>query len=107
MSDQQAIPIVCVLEAIPEADLPRHDEAAKTIFAQVIERRELDDGYIFELPIDLLVTAAEFVSWERLCCQFFEFTLKVPPAAKSFELRFAGPPEVKEAFLHELANLTG
>ncbi len=43
----------------------------------IIETRELPNGYAFRHPIDLLVTAAEWVNLERLCCPFFKFAILV------------------------------
>ena len=64
--------------------------------------READNGYEFSFPggSDTLVGVAEFISRERLCCPFLEFTFKVWPDYEVITLLLTGPEGTRE-FLRE------
>jgi hypothetical protein len=87
-------PIVCDLNAIPAEQCQGHIALTEALFAQVEERLALADGYAFRLPTAFLQTAAQFVSLERLCCPFFDFTLKV--SGDKLWLTLSGPDGAKE-----------
>jgi hypothetical protein len=63
----------------------------------VKEIRELDDGYAFGHSLDrgVLLTIAEFVANELLCCPFFEFGLTVERDGGPVWLRITGEGEAK------------
>ncbi len=72
----------------------------KQMYQAVQEVRELPDGYAFRLPGDsaMLMTIAEDLTIERLCCPFLRFTLDLEPAGGPIWLSFTGPEGTK-AFL--------
>ena len=99
MTSQQPDPVLaCNMHAIPEEMRSLHETNAKQIFAAAWEMRELPTGYAWQLPneTNLLQTIVAFISYERLCCPFFRFTLEVTPAQGPLWLRLTGGDGVKE-----------
>lgn len=96
MSDQP--PIACDLTAIEDEDLEPHRETAEVVFEAIDGLRELPDGYAFRLPAEtqLISQVGTFVSRERLCCPFFNFTLEVTPDRGPVWLKLTGRDGVKE-----------
>ena len=71
---------------------------------QVLGKEELPNGYTYkfngtDIVIDELST---FIKTERLCCDFFEFTLKVSGNATYAWLSISGPQGAKEFIEKEL-----
>ena len=60
--------------------------------------RDAADGDVFTYPGDAetIVKLAEFVTLERRCCPFFDFTLEVAAGPGRVRLTIGGGPEVKE-----------
>ena len=87
-------PLVCDLDAIPAGDRSTHNALAETIFSSVIGRRELEDGYTVQLPVDCWVDVARWASLERLCCPFLDFSLNLSREG-DFWLSIIGPDGVK------------
>ena len=61
------------------------------------ETLELADGYAFRLPPkeSTVKNAAEWISYERLCCPFFDFGLEVKRDDGAVWLRLTGREGVK------------
>ena len=107
MTFQQSNPVVaCNLQAIPQELRSAHQANIERVFASVQEVRELSTGYALRLPneTDILQTVLAFISYERLCCPFFQFGLEIEPEQGPVWLRLSGTMEVK-AFLRELPRL--
>lgn len=96
MSDHP--PIACDLSAIEEEDLEPHRKTAEAVFEAVDGLQELSDGYAFRLPPEtqLIAQVGSFLSRERLCCPFFNFTLEVTPDHGPVWLSLTGRDGVKE-----------
>jgi hypothetical protein len=62
--------------------------------------QDIENGYEFTFPnkAELITKLAEFISNERLCCPFLEFTLEVKPQSKPISLSLTGP-DGTQAFL--------
>lgn len=84
-------------QAIPREQLPAHQANAQRIFASVQEVQELPTGYALRLPNEtgLLQTIIAFISYERLCCPFFQFGLEIEPQQGPIWLRLTGTEDVK------------
>jgi hypothetical protein len=100
------LPIACDLTAISAADREYHVTVVNRLFATVQSVEELPDGYSFQLPSEMLVTAAEFISRERLCCPFFRFGLEIEPGSDSIWMKLSGNDDVKQFVLAEFPMLT-
>lgn len=96
MSDPS--PLACDLTAIEDEERKHHRQAAETVFAAVEELRELPDGYGFRLPTDteIIQQTGAFVSRERLCCPFFDFTLEITPDHGPVWLKLTGGDDIKQ-----------
>ena len=99
-------PLACDMTAIASERREAHIANIKKLFALVQRTRELPDGYAFELPneSDVLLTAAEFVSLERLCCPFFGFALEIECEGGSLWLSLTGRAGVKPFIMAEVGE---
>ena len=96
---QDSSPLVCNLSAMNATQRARHEEVVRRFFTQSVqETKELPDGFAFRSEGANFLLAAEFISLERLCCTFFNFTLSIDAASPSFWLSIRGADGVK-AFL--------
>lgn len=70
----------------------------KELKANIKEVKELPDGFALRLPQEstLLRDTAEFISYERLCCPFFDFELGVEREGGAMWLRLRGREGVKD-----------
>jgi hypothetical protein len=91
-------PIACSLTALSASERERHKRLRDKIVGLVEQIRELPDGYEVQLrgDSDAIISVAEWVTLERLCCPFFTFQLQIEGAGKPFLLRLTGPEGVKE-----------
>lgn len=91
--------IACNFGAIDASKRGEHMNTADTIFAAVIDIRETENGYAFQLPLNppMLYKVSAFISNERLCCSFFTFTLTV---RDELWLELSGAGAVK-AYIHD------
>jgi len=87
---------------------PEMQQRKATVIAslkkQVIEKKELAKGYYYKFKgTDSVVNElADFVKTERLCCDFFDFELKIAGDASSAWLTITGPKGAKEFITSEL-----
>jgi hypothetical protein len=66
---------------------------------QAIQRvQEIENGYEFTFPneSELIFGIAEFISNERLCCPFLEFSLNVLSDRQPISLSLTGPIGTQE-----------
>ena len=91
-------PLACDLDAISASDRPRYDELRRIVAAAVTGKRELPDGIAVQVSTDRIALAqlAEWISFERKCCPFFEFRIDVAPASGPVWLSLTGRVGVKE-----------
>jgi hypothetical protein len=70
-------PFACDMTAIAADSRGAHLATINKLFQAVETIRELSNGYSFRLPneSEVLLTAAEFIALERLCCPFFDLHL--------------------------------
>lgn len=91
-------PFFCDQGALTPAARKRHFEVlGPALIAKRIRVRDLPDGYEFELPSDSATyrDAAEYIDGERVCCPFFDISLRVTPEGGPLWLRFTGRPGTK------------
>ncbi len=91
-------PIMCVLGSLDAKQLARHQELRKQLREKTQEVRELADGYALRLPAEngMILSVAEFITLERLCCPFFSFGLEVGRDEGALWLKLTGREGVKE-----------
>ncbi len=87
---------------------PELQQRKKTVIAElksmVIEKNETKDGirYKFEGSDKILDRLNEFIKTERLCCDFFVFTLTAASDSKYTWLELSGPEGVKDFIKYEI-----
>ena len=99
-------PFACDMTAIAPEQRGAHIATIEKLFRSVESKRELPDGYAFELPndSDVLLTAAKFISLERLCCPFFGFELQVEREGRSVWLSLTARDGVKPFIMAEIGE---
>ena len=72
-------PIACHLKALDESQRQRQKELLRIMRSKIQSTVELPHGYALQMPNDhvTFVELAEWVSLERRCCAFAEFTLEM------------------------------
>lgn len=99
--DNNKKPLSCKLTS-PELR-KRKEEVIAQLKAQVIEKRELPNGYSYKFNGSdaLLDMATDFIKSERLCCDFFSFKLTITDDAVMW-LDIYGQEGAKEFITTEL-----
>ena len=92
----------------PELRKRHFEELGPALLKLMKSTHELPDGYEFELPTDnkTYQLLTEWVFQERLCCLFFDITLRFDRENGPLWLRLTGRPGTKEFIKEEfqLAN---
>ncbi|MBI1804985.1 MAG: hypothetical protein HY033_06980 [Ignavibacteriae bacterium] len=98
-------PLACNLSALTAPERIQHEQNGNKIFHAVQEVKELSDGYAFRLLADtsMLLSVAEFVEKEQLCCPFFHFVIDVGPENGSLWVSMTGPEGVKPFMVEEFS----
>jgi len=105
-SAERVSPFACRMDAIEADRRPQHIATARHLFSSVSEIKELSNGYAFHLPdeSEMLLKVAEFISLERLCCPFFDFTLEVEREGGDVWLHLTGREGVKPFIRAEIGE---
>jgi hypothetical protein len=92
-----SITIACNLKTIGSKERPRYNDLMKRLRAAMRSRKELRDGYAYELgqKAITLAEAAEWMSLERLCCPFLKLELSAAGQQTNWLLTLTGPVGVK------------
>ncbi len=101
MKNEETI-FVCNSEAMDKKQRARYTILTKQLFASKREIRELPDGYAvdFSANSQIIKDAAEFLTYERLCCPFLNFEMSVN--GEDLSLRLKGAEGVKDFLRAEL-----
>ena len=101
-SNHQTTPIACNMNVFTPAERESHIQTATQLFQTVQRIVDVERGYefIFSSESATIVKLAEFISKEKLCCPFLEFTLKMVPNYETASLLLTGPEGIPE-FLRE------
>ncbi len=95
-ADEFPLPVVaCDLTVFEPGARARHAQLLALLRAAVLTRDELTDGSRFTLDASAFAVAAEWITYERRCCGFFDFRLDWPSAGNP-SLTITGPPGAKE-----------
>src|SRR5262245_35686780 len=109
-------PLVCNIGALNAAQRERHQKLGRMLRSAVVEKAELENGYVFvldlgRLPADsagesfCVVEVAEWVDLESRCCPFLSFGVEVEPKGKTVRLRLSGGKGAKTFLESELGLL--
>ena len=99
-------PLACDLGAISASDRPRYNELRRAVAASVIGKRELPDGLAIQIDLAriALPQLAEWISFERKCCPFFDFRIDLAPESGPVWLSLTGRAGVKEFITEAFAD---
>ena len=96
--------LACDMRAMTKAQRAEHARLTRELFAAVQERKELPNGYAFQLAPGRWLEAAHWADLERRCCPFFAFELSAAADGGALWLRVTGETGVK-AFMKEELGL--
>ena len=102
-TEPQDTPIFCNMDVFTPTERDSHIQITTRLFQSAQGIHEIQDGYEFIFPnhgSESIAAFAEFISNERRCCPFLEFTLKIPSDDKPISLSLTGPEGTRQ-FLHE------
>lgn len=91
-------PIACNLTG---SERVKRGEEVQSLFQEVEQVRELDDGYAFRFPGDdaWATRLLAFTLTERRCCPFFTFELVFEPNAGPIWVHLRGSAAIKESLI--------
>ncbi|HWW42229.1 hypothetical protein [Pedobacter sp.] len=83
----------------------RIETVVASLKKQVIEKKELQNGYAYKFKGNNKVVdeLTEFIKTERVCCDFFDFSLSVNGDTSFAWLSITGPEGVKKFISSELS----
>jgi hypothetical protein len=95
------VPIACSLTD-PEFQ-QRRAELLRTFQGALLETKEIDHGYAYRFPssANWIAELAQLITFERECCPFLRFQLRLEPANGPLWLELTGPEGTKD-FLQSL-----
>ena len=97
---------MCNLGVMNQEERARYIALSRKLIAAGEERRELVDGYAFRLAAQKisLLEIAEWVTFERRCCPFFNLQIEAQPNDGPIWLRMTGAAGVKQFILSEIGG---
>ena len=100
--------IYCNMDVFTPSEHVSHIQTTTQLFQTVQGVHETQNGYEFIFPnhgSESISTFAEFISNERRCCPFLEFTLKVPSKDEPISLLLTGPEGTQEFLREEFSEI--
>jgi hypothetical protein len=90
--------LACELDAISASERPRYNELRRMLAAAVAGKRDLPDGIAVRISTERMALAqlAEWISFERKCCPFFDFKIDVAAESGPVWVSLTGRAGVKE-----------
>jgi hypothetical protein len=91
-------PLVCNMDVFTPAEREDHMQSTGQLYQSVQSVHEVENGYEFTFPNESEVIAGlgKFISNERRCCPFLEFTLKISSNNALISLLLRGPEGTQE-----------
>ena len=103
---EKGSPFACVMTNLKPEQRARTFELLDRLKAEKQEVAEIQNGFMFRYVTEsgMLRDIAEFITYERLCCPFFDFELRVEREGGDTWLTLSGREGVK-AFIREEFDL--
>ncbi len=100
-------PLICNMNVFTPAQRDSHIENTTQLMKTVQSIQELENGYEFTFAneTELITKIAEFISNERLCCSFLQFTLNVKSQSGPISLSLIGPEGTQEFLRLEFSGV--
>ena len=94
----------CDMTALSTDHRARYQEFEKLFSDKIKSISEIPNGYTlsFSMNPDNFILAAEFVTFERLCCPFLSFSMNVTSGEELGQLSITGPEGSKQFIQAEL-----
>ena len=91
-------PLICNMDVFTPDQRELHVETTMYLIQAVQSIQEVENGYQFTFPneTEFISGIAGFISNERLCCPFLEFSLHVVSNSKPISLALTGPAGTPE-----------
>lgn len=91
-------PLVCNMGVFTPDQQEMHTQTTTRLIQAVQDVQEVENGYQFTFPneAEYISRVAEFISNERLCCPFLNFSLNVDSDGKPISLSLTGPAGTPE-----------
>ena len=91
-------PLICNMDVFTTAQRESHVLTTTKLIQAVQSVQEVESGYAFTFPneTEFISRIAEFISNERLCCPFLEFSLNVYSDRHPISLLLTGPIGTQE-----------
>jgi hypothetical protein len=91
-------PLICNMDVFTPAQRESHIQTTTELIQAVQSVQGIENGYVFMFPneTDFISKIAEFISNERLCCPFLEFSFKVISNQQPVSLSLTGPMGTQE-----------
>ena len=95
--------LTCNINGIPPHERARYGQLVQALRHAVQERRELPDGYAFQINTKQIDTdqLVQWIELERRCCPFFGFKVNWDQQTGIVWLHLTGPEGVKDFILDE------
>ena len=92
------MPLICNMDVFTPDQREQHVQTTTQLFHAVQHVREVEHGYEFTFPNEnvFIAQVAEFISRERMCCPFLEFSLRIFPDPEPISLSLTGPIGTQE-----------
>lgn len=105
----QPFVLACNMAALTPEQRAEHIATSQKLFASVLEVQEQAYGYKFRLPAEnaWLHEIATFISNERRCCPFLQFTVTLEPQSTELCLMLTAmttPADIKLFLRHEFGE---
>jgi len=103
-ADSKRIRFVCNLGVMNGEERARYLALSRKLMGAGEERRELDNGYAFRLaaPKISLTEVAEWMTFERRCCPFFNLQIETEADDGPVWLRMTGVDGIKDFIRAEI-----
>ena len=103
-NDSESSAFFCNLGVMSADERARYMPLSRKLMSASEERRDLDNGYAFKLASQKisLLEIAEWVTFERRCCPFFNLQIEAEPNEGPIWLRMTGAAGIKQFILSEI-----
>ena len=107
-SEPQDTAIYCNMDVFTPSEREHHIQTTTQLFQTVQGIHETQNGYEFIFPnhrSESIAAFTEFISNEKRCCPFLEFTLRIPSNDKPISLLLTGPEGTQEFLREEFTEI--
>jgi len=100
------IALVCNMGVFTSTQHDAHIQNTTQLVQAIQSIQEVENGYEFTFPneTERIAQIAEFISNERLCCPFLQFTLLVNSMSEPISVSLTGPVGTKEFLQAEFSG---